>query len=274
MFFGVLVMSGLSINTLYEKRCDPLSYEEQCVLFEKAKAGDSDAKDKLIYSVMGLIPAFARRYSNMSIHVSFDDLAQSGCVGLMRAFHTFDPAFKTNFSTHAVYWVRKEMLRTLRLSGKLIQLPERFSDALRRFIEAKSELENALQREASEIELSQYMHLPVDKVKDFIRYSYVYSSLDDPDFFLNHTVPSAESAFHQVILKSDIQKLLLVLDEREREVIRLRYGLEPYTDTALIKEIAKKMHLSDETIRKTEILAIRKMRRYLEATGLDLMNFI
>lgn len=129
--------SKLSFNLMCES-FEPLSAEEQISFFRLAKEGDDKSRERLILSNLRLVVSIARRYSTVSLSVSYDDLIQSGFMGILKALDTYSCDFGTKFSTHAAYWIKKEILKVLRNAGRPINFPEHFSDSLRRFITAKN----------------------------------------------------------------------------------------------------------------------------------------
>ncbi|HLV90076.1 MAG TPA: sigma-70 family RNA polymerase sigma factor, partial [Acidimicrobiia bacterium] len=204
---------------------------EEMELRRQARRG-AQAKDDFLTANLRLVVANARRYANTS-GIDFLDLIQEGNLGLIRAVEKFDWRKGFKFSTYATWWIRQAITRGIANTGRTIRLPVHAGDTLARLQKARARLELKLGRPATLAELSAEVEMPEDKVTEALRFAAEPLSLSEPlredgDAELGDVVEdrSAESPFEvaaTALLPEEIARLLSPLDEREREILKLRF---------------------------------------------------
>ncbi len=251
-----------------------LSSDEQIALAKKVEVGDEDARAEMIAANLCLVVHWARRYQGRGVDLI--DLVQEGTFGLMRAVEKFDWRKGFRFSTYATWWIRQAITRGIANTGRTIRLPVHAGDTLARVQKAQARLELKYGRPATLAELGAEVEMPEDKLVEALRFRAEPLSLSEPlredgDAELGDVVEdrSAESPFEVAavsLLPEEIGRLLSPLDEREREILRLRFGLdrgEPRT----LEEVGEHFNLTRERIRQIEARAMSKLRHPSSDTG-------
>ena len=253
----------------------PLSGDDEKLLGRRIREGDQEALQQLVEANLRFVVHYAKRYRGLGM--SFMDLIHEGTLGLMEAAKRFDPERNVKFISYAVWWVRQAIFHALSEHARVFRLPQKLSGQVSRLSSAREKLKGELERMPTIAELAERTSLPPQEVEQLLLAAGDDVSLsaavgDDGGLELGDTleqdsVPSAEVEMIRSSFERRIQGMVSGLDEKEREVIRMRFGLdgeEPKT----LQEIGEEMGLSRERIRQIESRAKEKLRRSREAHGL------
>ncbi len=253
----------------------PLSAEEEKVLGRRIREGDQEAIDRLVEANLRFVVHYAKRYRGLGL--SYMDLIHEGSLGLIEAAKRFDPERNVKFISYAVWWVRQAIFHALSEHSRVFRLPQKLSGQVSRLETAREKLKSELERTPTTEELAARTQFTKDEVERLLLAAGDDVSLstavgDDGNLELGDTleqdsVPSAEVEMIRTSFERRIQDMVGGLDDKEREVIRMRFGLdgdEPKT----LQEIGETMGLSRERIRQIESRAKEKLRRSREAAGL------
>jgi len=244
-----------------------LSGEEELKLSMAVAEGDNLAKNRLAESNLRLVVSIAKRYVGRGL--LFLDLIQEGNIGLMKAVDKFDYDKGYKFSTYATWWIRQAITRALADQARTIRVPVHMVETINKMARIQRQLTLELNREPSEEEIAMKMGITPEKVREVIKISQDPVSLETPigeeddshlgDFVRDVNTMTPEEYATNEILKEEIKSVLETLQEREQEVLELRFGLIDGTSHTL-EEVGKRFNVTRERIRQIEAKALRKLR--------------
>jgi RNA polymerase primary sigma factor len=247
-----------------------LTAEEELALSERIKNGDEEARAHMIRANLRLVVKIAQDYANYGMPVT--DLISEGNIGLMKAVERFDPNKGGKLSTYAAWWIKQSIKRALANQSKTIRLPVHMVDKIAKMRRIGVILTEALGREPTDEELADEIGLPHHKLAMLRQASYRPTSLDAPINEGEATeygeVISDERAISPLDMLADknlhnqLDGLLSVLDERERQIINERFGLSGRKELTL-EEVGREFGVTRERIRQLQNSALIKMRRAL-----------
>jgi RNA polymerase primary sigma factor len=233
---------------------------------ERQQALD-EAKHRLIEPNLRLVVSIAKRYVNRGL--SLLDLIQEGNIGLMKAVDRFQYRRGFKFSTYATWWIRQQVGRAVADYGRTIRLPVHVMESLNKLTRARGELVKELRREPRPDELAARSGIPPRKIELLLDAARNPASLEAPigedeDTPLGHlvrdtTTRSPEEAAIQSELAGEVERAMAPLTEREREVLRLRYGLGVDRELTL-EEVGRRLSITRERVRQIEARAMSKLR--------------
>ncbi len=269
---ATIVRRGQSVADRFAR--GEVSYQER----ERVESDASVARERMVKSNLRLVVNIAKKYAKRG--VPLNDLINEGNLGLIRAVEGFDPAQQTRFSTYASWWIKQAIKRSLINSDNAVHIPAYMVEMISRFREAREQFLETEGRPPTVDELAERLEMSVSKV-DHIRSAVkaVSAPTQDADdgsgMGLTEALPDPKTLRpdEQLIGESEADKimhLLDALDDREKLILRMRYGL-PDPDAPPIgelvpltlKEIGEKIHLTRERVRQIECEALRKIKEHL-----------
>jgi len=251
-----------------------LTKEEEIELAKLIERGDEQAKERMINSNLRLVVSIAKRYQGHGL--SLLDLIQEGIIGLIRAVEKFDWRRGFKFSTYATWWIRQAVQRGVANKSRTIRLPVHIADREQKMARAERLLAPKLGRQPTEEEIAKQAKLPLKQVREVRHAARAITSLDKPlgadnegrfgDLFASEGSEPEEEL--TVSLEEDVlRRAVAQLPEREREVVKRRYGLNGERDPASLATIGRELGLTRERVRQIEASALERLavNREIEA---------
>ena len=245
-----------------------ITVQEEIELADLIKKGDAKAREKMITANLRLVVKIAQQYANIGL--SLLDLINEGNIGLMKAVERFDPTKGGKLSTYAAWWIKQSIKRALANQSKTIRLPVHMVDRVTQMRRTATELGERLGRDPTDEELASEMNLPISRITHLKSVSKKPASLDSPigddeSSTLGEVVAddNAISPFEKLqskSLRSDVNIVLSMLDPREADIIRLRFGLEG-RDPMTLEEVGAKIGVTRERVRQLQEQALRQLRK-------------
>ena len=245
---------------------DLITVEEEVELAQRIRKGDQRALEKLTRANLRFVVSVAKQYQNQGL--SLPDLINEGNLGLIKAAEKFDETRGFKFISYAVWWIRQSILQALAEQSRIVRLPLNQVGSLNKINKAFSRFEQEHERRPSPEELAETLDLPAEKVADTLRVSGRHISVDAPfvegednsllDVLVTDDSPVADKTLINESLSTEVERALATLTERERDIIRLFFGINCQEMT--LEEIGEKFGLTRERVRQIKEKAIRRLR--------------
>jgi len=243
-----------------------ITVEEEVELAQRIRKGDRSALEKLTRANLRFVVSVAKQYQNQGL--SLPDLINEGNLGLIKAAEKFDETRGFKFISYAVWWIRQSILQALAEQSRIVRLPLNQVGSLNKINKAFSKFEQEFERVPSNEELADVLELTKEKIADTLRVSGRHVSVDAPfvdgedntllDVLANSDSPNADRALIAESLVREIERALATLTERERDIIKLFFGIGVQEMT--LEEIGEKFGLTRERVRQIKEKAIRRLR--------------
>lgn len=249
-------------------KVDLVTAEEEVTLAQKIKQGDQMALEKLVKANLRFVVSVAKQYQHNGL--TLNDLINEGNVGLVKAAQKFDETKGFKFISYAVWWIRQSIMQALAEQSRLVRLPLNKVGSLSKINKAFSELEQHFEREPTADELAECLDIGVEEIKNTMSVSSRHVSVDAPfddgenssllDVLENREIERTDEKLDYTFsLKVETERTLATLTERERDVIKLFFGIGvPYAMT--LEDIGEEFGLTRERVRQIKDNAINKLR--------------
>jgi len=244
-----------------------ITAEDEVALAQRIRQGDQTALEKLTKANLRFVVSVSKQYQNQGL--TLPDLINEGNLGLIKAAQRFDETRGFKFISYAVWWIRQSILQALAEQSRIVRLPLNQVGSLNKINRAFARLEQEFERPPTAEELGSTLDIPADKVMDTLKVSGRHISMDAPftdgdsnsllDVMENSNSPTADKSLMSESLQKEIERSLSTLTERERDVIKLFFGIGiPHGQT--LEEIGDNFELTRERVRQIKEKAIRRLR--------------
>ncbi len=275
------IQSSLSTDAirsyLYEiGRIPLLTGDEEKILAKRIEKGDEEATQLLITANLRLVVSIAKKYSKSGLELL--DLIQEGNIGLMRAVEKFDYTKGFKFSTYATWWIRQAITRAIADQARTIRVPVHMIETINKFNKVNNSLTTRLGRPPKDEEIAKEMDIELEKVAEIRKIKQNPTSLSTPigeekdsklqDVIADDWSQSPEEFATSEYLKNQLKDILDTLQDRERRVLSLRFGLDDGVSRTL-EEVGKEFGVTRERIRQIEAKALKKLKEKSTQQKLD-----
>ncbi len=245
---------------------DLLTADEEVELAQQIKKGDRKALERLTKANLRFVVSVAKQYQNKGL--SLPDLINEGNLGLIKAAEKYDETRGFKFISYAVWWIRQSILQAIAEQSRLVRLPLNQVGSVNRIARELNKFEQENERKPSVEEMADRIDLPEEKIAEAMKINTHHVSMDAPfadgednsllDFLPNTDSPSTDNVLDQESLRTEIGRVLDVLNDREQKVIKAFFGIGMQEMT--LEEIGDKYNLTRERVRQIKEKAIRRLR--------------
>jgi RNA polymerase primary sigma factor len=252
-------------------KVDLLTPEEEVALARRVQQGDAEARQRMITANLRLVVKIAQSYTGLGLPLL--DLISEGNIGLMKAVERFDPTKGAKLSTYGAWWIKQSIKRALANQSKTIRLPTHLIEKLARMRKIIQSLTTQLGREPNNLEIATEMGVTPGQVAHWRAVSVNPASLNAPigedgaaefaEIVGDTSTVQPYDLMHDRQVNADVKRFFTRLDQREREILTQRYGLDGAEEQTL-EVVGERFRITRERVRQIQNTALRKLRAYLD----------